>query len=197
MGRPPVSGPPVPADVVVVTGPPGSGKSTVAALVVEAFDVAALVPGDDFFAFWTRGFVEPWLPASAHQNEVIVEAAGAAVGAYARGGCAVVYEGVLGPWLLAPFAAATGLGALHYAVLLPPVDTCLERVAGRSGHGFADPAATRQMHAAFTGAGIDARHVLADPALPPAAVAAELLRRLRAGSLWTPPGVRPAVRPDG
>lgn len=195
-----MSGSPSAAEVVVVTGPPGSGKSTVAALVVEAFDVAALVPGDDFFAFWTRGFVEPWLPASARQNEVILEAAGAAVGAYARGGCAVVYEGVLGPWLLGPFTAGTGLAALHYAVLLPPVETCLERVAGRSGHGFADADATRHMHAAFTGAGIDARHVVADPALPPSAVAADVLRRLAAGWLRVPAvrrAIPPGVRPDG
>jgi cytidylate kinase len=183
---------PHPADVVVVTGPPGAGKSTVAALVAQAFDVAALVPGDDFFAYWTRGFVEPWLPASAHQNEVILGAAGAAVGAYAAGGCTVVYEGVLGPWLLAPFTAGLGPAPLHYAVLLPPVQTCLERVGGRVGHGFADAAATRQMHAAFAGVGIDPRHVVGDPSLPPAAVAAEVVRRMGAGLLGTPAVAPPA-----
>ena len=142
------------------------------------------------------------MPASAHQNTVILEAAGAAVGAYARGGCTVVCEGVLGPWLLGPFAVGAGRAALNYAVLLPPVETCLERVASRSGHGFADPAATRQMHAAFAAAGIEARHVVADPALAPAAVAAEVLRRLRAGSLRAPvfdqPAAdRPGDRPTG
>jgi len=49
----------------VVTGPPGAGTSTVAALASEAFDPAALVPGNDV-AVWIRGAVPPWLP-EAHR----------------------------------------------------------------------------------------------------------------------------------
>jgi adenylate kinase family enzyme len=48
---------------ILVTGPSGAGKSTVAALVAEAFPTVALVPGDAFFAFWARGFVDPWRTA--------------------------------------------------------------------------------------------------------------------------------------
>ncbi len=121
---------------VVVTGPPGAGKSTVATLLAGTFPVAALVPGDTFFAFWSHGFVDPWLPEAQQQNETVLRAAGAAVGAYARGGCRVVYDGVLGPWLLPAFLDATGLPALHYVVLLPSVDVVL----ARSGHPFAGPA---------------------------------------------------------
>jgi cytidylate kinase len=168
---------------ILLTGPPGAGKSTVAALVAQAFPVAALVPGDDFFAFWSRGFVEPWLPESRQQNETILTAAGAAVGAYSRGGCQVVYEGVLGPWLLPAFLAGAGPVGGHYVVLLPPLDVCLARVAGRVGHGFADPAATRHMHAEFARADVDPRHVVDGGETDAEGVAAVVLARVRDGSV--------------
>ena len=148
------------AELLVVTGPPGAGKSTVAALVVHAFTPAALVPGDAFFGFWTRGAVPPWLPAAQAQNAVILRAAGAAVGAYVDGGCSVVYDGVLGPWFLTDFAAAAAVSRVHYAVVLPSLEHCLSRVATRRGHGFRDVATTEHMHAEFAGAAVHERHVL-------------------------------------
>ena len=59
------------------------------------------------------------LPQAHQQNEVVILSAAAASGRLARGGVTVVYDGVLGPWFLPEFAAATGLGHLHYAVLMP------------------------------------------------------------------------------
>jgi len=41
--------------LLVVTGPPGAGKSTVARLVTDRFEPSALVEGDAFFAFLARG----------------------------------------------------------------------------------------------------------------------------------------------
>jgi cytidylate kinase len=169
------------ADLLVVTGPPGSGKSTVAELVVGGFDPGSLVPGDVFFSFWRRGVIAPWLPEAHDQNEVVLRAAGASVGTFVSGGCTVVYDGVLGPWFLATFAQATGLQTLHYVVLMPSLERCLERVATRHGHGFTDPDATRRMYDAFAAADLQERHVLRDPPDEPGSVAAEILDRFRAG----------------
>jgi hypothetical protein len=71
-------------------------------------------------------------------------------------------------------------------MLLPAAEQCLRRVAGRTGHGFTDPAATRHMHAEFARSGIDRRHVLANSAGSAEETAREILRRARSGMLSYP-----------
>lgn len=149
--------------LLVVTGPPGAGKSTVARVLAERCERSVLVDGDAFFAFLCTGAVEPWRTEAHDQNTVVTSAAAAAAGRYALGGWPTVYDGVVGPWFLPQFVAGTGLGHLDYVVLLPLVARCVERVATRRGHGFTDEAATRHMHHQFAAASIEARHVLRDP----------------------------------
>lgn len=174
----------------MVTGPPGAGKSSVAALVVASFDATALVPGDAFFSFWSRGAIPPWLPEADEQNAVALRAAAAAAGTFAAGECTVVYDGVLIPRFLPLFAEEVsrrgmrgGKTNLHYAVLLPSVQQCQQRVAGRIGHGFTDMTATARMHADFVGADVEPRHVIADPPPQPRDVAQLLLQRYADGLL--------------
>lgn len=128
--------------LLVITGPPGAGKSTAARLIADAADRSVLVEGDAFFGFLASGAIEPWLPESNEQNEVVTCAAALAAGRYADGGFTTIYDGVVGPWFLPTFAAATGLDGLAYVVLLPPVETCVARVQARQNHGFSDGSKT-------------------------------------------------------
>lgn len=148
------------ADLIVVTGPPGAGKSTVAQVLSKHFEHSALVAGDDFFAFIDQGYIAPWTAEAHHQNEVVVGAAAAASGRLVTGGYTVVYHGVIGPWFLDTFGAATGLERLHYALLLPPEQVCVERVRSRTGHGFTDLDAARHVHREFSNAEFADRHVI-------------------------------------
>jgi predicted kinase len=148
------------AELIVVTGPPGTGKTTAARALSALFERSALVADDDFFAFIDQGYTAPWTGEAHQQNDTVIGAAAAAAGRLAVGGYTVVFDGVIGPWFLHAFTAATGLSAVHYVMLLPPERTCVERVRSRAGHGFADLDATRHMYRQFAGADVATRHVL-------------------------------------
>jgi cytidylate kinase len=169
--------------LLVVTGPPGAGKSSAARVLADAANPSVLIEGDAFFGFLATGAIEPWLATAHEQNTTVTRAAAAASGAFVAGGYRTIYDGVVGPWFLPTFVAASGLDYVDYVVLLPDVESCVERVATRQGHGFTDEAATRKMHSEFLNAAIDERHVLRDPPVGPAAVADVIGRARDAGEL--------------
>ncbi|HEX3839794.1 MAG TPA: AAA family ATPase [Acidimicrobiales bacterium] len=171
------------ASLLLVTGPPGAGKSTVARAIAEASPHSVFVAGDAFFGFLANGSIAPWLTAAHRQNQIVTRAAASAAGRYASGGYFTVYDGIVGPWFLPTFASATGLDELDYVVLMPPMETCVERVATRVDHGFTDEAATRQMHREFASADIEARHVLNTPPDRVEDVVRVVLSAREAGSL--------------
>jgi cytidylate kinase len=169
--------------LLVVTGPPGSGKSTVSKLLAQQAGPSALIEGDRFFAFLARDAIEPWLPESHEQNTVVVSAAASATGRFTEGGYFTVYDGVVGPWFLNTFGTATGLSELDYVVLMPSAETCVQRVLSRTGHGFRDEAAAQKMHEEFAGATVDARHVLTIGSESVAEVVDRILAAKDAGQL--------------
>jgi hypothetical protein len=178
-------------ELIIVTGPPGAGKSTVSGLVADGFDSSVLIPADWFFGLWHRGAIDPWLPGALPQTSVAGNAAAAATGAFARADCQVIYDGFIPPRDLPGFAAAAGLSVFHYAVILPPVTTCVDRVTSRAGHGFTSADATLAMHRDFTQAMPPERHLIADAEKAPGEIARQILDRFAAGSLmWTAPGSR-------
>src|SRR5215467_14602026 len=94
--------------VLVITGPPGAGKTTVSSFVAESFEPSVHLEGDVFWHFIRRGYVEPWRAESAAQNRVVVRALARATDAYATGGYQVIVDGIVGPWFLDELLADLG-----------------------------------------------------------------------------------------
>jgi len=143
-----------PGRIVIVSGPPGAGKSTVARALAERADgpLAVHMHTDDFYVYIRKGFVEPWRPESQAQNIAVMNALAASAAAFAAGGYEVAVDGIVGPWFFEPWLAAAKAQEidLRYVCLLPAEEETVARGMARTAPGaMTDPKVIRQMSEAF------------------------------------------------
>ncbi len=176
------------ASVLLLSGSPGCGKTTIAPLVADCHELAACLDLDWFFAKVRRGFIEPWREESHTQNRIILRAAAQAVVAFADGGYFTVAEGILYPFMLDIFAEACvphGI-ELDYAVLRAPIGVVQQRVRDRRSEpehvgALADASVVGDLWSQFERHGMEERHLVDSDGRPPNVIAADIDRRLRAG----------------
>lgn len=121
--------------IIVITGSPGTGKTTTASIIAKETDMDKSVHmhTDDFYHFLSKGAIPPHLPESNEQNLVVIEAFLEAAKRYARGGYDVIVDGIIGPWFLEPWRnLAREHYEVHYIILRANREQTLKRALGRS-----------------------------------------------------------------
>ena len=180
--------------LVILTGPPGAGKTTVGAIIASESPRSACIHSDWFWTTIVNGHIPPWDRAADAQNRTMIRAAPASAVRMANAGYTTVLDGILGPWHFEPLRDELGacMAPVHYAVLRPDGDICLVRAKGRvlesTEHRDAliDEDPIRQMWDQFSHLGPIDRHVIDSSEMDAQATAMLIHDRIKAGGLRFP-----------
>lgn len=121
--------------IAIITGAPGTGKSTASVIVAEESNMEKSVHmhTDDFYHYLSKGAISPHLPESNEQNLIVIEAFLEAAKRFARGGYDVIVDGIIGPWFLKPWLNIVQEGyEVHYIILRANKEETMRRAISRS-----------------------------------------------------------------
>jgi predicted kinase len=174
------------APILILTGPPGVGKTTTARVVTERSARAVHLESDTFFHFIRSGSVEPWKTESHEQNQIVMRIVAQAATGYAQAGYFTVIDGIVIPgWFFEPLR-----DALHdaghpaaYAVLRAPLSVCIARARDRKRKPLESLAVVEQLWQSFSDLGDLEKNVIDLDSESPEATAETLEKRMADGSL--------------
>lgn len=155
----------MPSRIVIVSGAPGSGKTSVSRILSEnsACERAVHMHTDDFYQYIRKGYISPWLDGSGDQNETVIKAVAASAKRFYRGGYEVFVDGVVGPWFLKPWVQMAEDGVdVHYVILRPSEEATVFRVLNREQNEYfpLNPEVVKALRQSLTGLGKYEPHVV-------------------------------------
>lgn len=121
--------------IVVITGSPGTGKTTTSSIIAKesSMEKSVHMHTDDFYHYLSKGAIPPHLPESNEQNLIVIEAFLEAAKRYVRGGYDVIVDGIIGPWFLSPWQSIVKEGyEVHYIILRASREETMKRAVKRS-----------------------------------------------------------------
>jgi len=180
--------------LLILTGPPGAGKTTVGTIIASEPPLSACLQSDWFWTTIVNGHIPPWERAADAQNRAVIRAATAAGVRLANAGFTVVLDGIFGQWHFEPLREelAQCTAPVNYAVLRPDSDTCLVRARGRvlesprHRDALTDEGPIRHMWDQFHHLGPMEQFVIDNSVIDPRATAMLVRKRMAAGELGFP-----------
>lgn len=121
--------------IVIITGSPGTGKTTISSIIAKesSLEKSVHIHTDDFYHYLCKGAVSPHLPESHEQNTIVIDAFLEAAKCYVRGGYDVIVDGIIGPWFLAPWIkTAQDNYEMHYIILWTSREMTMKRATERT-----------------------------------------------------------------
>jgi tRNA uridine 5-carbamoylmethylation protein Kti12 len=120
------------ASITIITGCPGSGKTTLSNRLAQGLPKGVHLHADDFYDYIAQK-ISPILPESHQQNTTVMRAIARATAAYVTGDYDLVLDGIFGFWFLPILAEEfQSLSCpVNYLVIRLPLEATILRATTR------------------------------------------------------------------
>ena len=168
--------------LLILSGPPGAGKSTVAQKLVEISPSRTVyIEGDTFWQFIAKRGDNP-VPRQTTSRLVIKSIMLAAL-PFIRGGYFVIVDFTIGPWHLGLIPEPLKPVTIDYVVLCPSKQVCAEREGMKPNGGVGNYAdAYHDLYKAFSNLGEYERNAIKDDEADAKAIAERIWGLVHSGS---------------
>jgi len=169
-------------EIMILTGTPGSGKTTVAKTLSHYSGSAKVhLHTDDFWHYIKNGAIPPYMEEAHKQNTVVMEAIANVAEIYAKGGYFVIVDGIIGEWFLEVFNKINL--PIHYIMLKPDLDAAIQRCKQRGGNTLSDDQVITSLHTQFFSSEAFTKHILPTGKLNVTEVIEKLLIVMEQGAM--------------